>query len=500
MLDVSREELLEEYVRRNPNFLQREVGIDFKRYCTTPKGKFHVKQHGFLANGSRNKVVCCSRRSGKTKGIVAKICDTAIREDGALCLYIAFTAMQAYEISWEMFRTTLQEQGVAFKENNTHKRIMLKGNRSIIQLAGVDKRRELVKFLGKRYNIVVIDECQVFPHSLFKDFLVSVLGPAGWDVGNAPLILAGTPNASCSGPFRDAWLGTGKFRSFKRFHWTVHDNPFIRELSGKRVETILAEWAYDHGLHPSDPKYRREALGEWVRDELSLVYQFREDRNIHDGLPELTGGHVWQHVLGIDTGYTDADAIVDLAFCPEVSPNVYLAEEYVQKKSGWERLKVELKRFYAEYDPIAVVMDSSAGGGKFAEDIVSMTGIPVEAADKVSKQAFIGLFNGDLRTGKYKVPMGAKIIEDFLRLEWEWDGQVRKMSKVYHGDLSDANLYAWRKCYHYLHEEEEKGVTPYDRLIRRWKEARKDQVQNELDQMAQHDQYRQFLYGGESVH
>lgn len=498
-MEVTRQEVIEEYIRRNPTFFRMNDALDFRTYCTTKKGKFHEKQFEFLTDEAKNKVICCSRRSGKTKAIVAKILDTMLRRDGALCLYIAFTALQGYEIAWDMFRCTLHEKGVEFKENNTHKRIILKDNASMVQFGGVDKRRELFKYLGKKYDMVVIDECQVLSHSLFKDFLVSILGPAGWDVGNAPMILAGTPNASCTGPFKDAWDGAGQFRSFKRFHWTVHDNPFLPELAGKATKRILAEWAYDHGIREYDPKYRREAGGEWVRDDLSMVFDFNEARNVYERLPDLPKGLSWQYVIGVDTGYTDADAMVVLAFCPEITPNVYLVDEYVEKKSGWEKLKKELKRFFEMYEPISIVMDSSAGGGKFAEDLVSRSGLPVEAADKISKQAFIGLFNGDLRTGKYQVFQGAKVIEDFMRLEWEWKGQIRKFSDRHHGDLSDANLYAWRKCYHYLHEAKEEKLSNYEKMVKRWKHFRAEEVQAELDQMEQRDQYSQFLYGG-SIH
>ena len=495
---LSKQELLAEYIRRNPHIIGGK-GIDFKKFCTTPKGRLHVKQHDFLKDDARLKVLDGSRRGGKSMALAGMLVNEAKRNDKALVFYICFTATQAYEIIWEPLKETLSYFGIRFKENNTYKKIRLLDNDSVIQLGGIDKRRELQKYLGKKYNLIVIDECQLFTQSLFKDFLVSILGPAGWDVGNAPMVLSGVPNASCVGPFKDAVDGKGQFKSYKHFHWTVNDNPFIEEKTGRKPKEIVKEWADDHGLKLTDPKCRREAFGEWVRDEQSLIYDFDESKNIYFSLPNLPSQFQWSYVIGVDSGYTANDAIVVLCFCPDFTPKVFLVEEYVQSKSGWDILHKEINMRAKKYNPIAIVVDSAFGGKKFSHDLSVRYNLPVEDAEKTEKQAFIGLFNGDLRLGNYQVPPDALIIEDFSRSEWEWVGTIKKISNLFHSDLGDANLYAWRKCYHYLNQGDAQELTSYEKMLMDFKEARREMVENEIERDQMMKNYDNYLFGGDTL-
>jgi len=119
--------ILQEFIRRNIHYLDdTPTGFSYKKFCTTPKGMFHVKQFEFLKDESRTIAVSCSRRSGKTMGLLARMIDTALNSPDGLCLYICYTATQAYEIIWEPLKRVLNDFGLEFKEIIQRKQSRLK--------------------------------------------------------------------------------------------------------------------------------------------------------------------------------------------------------------------------------------------------------------------------------------------------------------------------------------------------------------------------------------
>jgi hypothetical protein len=207
------------------------------------------------------------------------------------------------------------------------------------------------------------------------------------------------------------------------------------------------------GIDESDASYQRETFGLWVEDEDSLVYKFQKSSNIVSALPpsnELT------YIFGIDIGYNDADAIAVLGYHAK-EKHVYLVEEKIVRKQDITSLVQDVKKLQTKYEPVKMVMDAGALGKKIQEEILQRHGLNIEAAEKTRKVEFIELLNDDFRTGKFKTLPGTVFEEDCMLLQWDRESKIRnpekpKVSDVYHSDITDAVLYGWRECRHFLAE------------------------------------------------
>jgi len=161
--------------------------------------------------------------------------------------------------------------------------------------------------------------------------------------------------------------------------------------------------------------------------------------------------------MGIDIGWDDADAIAILAYSNN-SEHVYVVEEWVHAKQDITALADQIKIMQKHYNPSKMVMDAGALGKKIQEEIRNRHALPVEAAEKKRKLEFIKLLNDDLQTGKLKYKEDSIAAEDYNMIQWDADKSTNgKMviSTIFHSDISDAVLYAWREARHYSYEAPE---------------------------------------------
>ena len=274
-------------------------------------------------------------------------------------------------------------------------------------------------------NEVLVHNCQSFKPYI-KELVEDVLSWAMKDVSGT-LCLTGTPGPIPAGYFYE--MSTKKNAKVGQHKWTLLQNPWIKKKSGMDPEDILAEERARKGITESDPTYRREALGEWVKDDNALVFRFDPKKNIVSQFPtDLV------YIFGVDIGFNDADAISVIGYNYS-SNNVYLVEEVVQDKQDITTLVGKIKDLQAFYKPIKIVMDAGALGKKIQEEIRNRHGINAEAADKNRKLEYIELLNDDLRTGRFKTFAGSIFEQDSNILVWDYEGSVKKVSDRTHSDV-----------------------------------------------------------------
>lgn len=420
--------------------------FDIESFCFGP-------QRAFILDESRLKTGLCSRRAGKTVGCAADLLFTAKSIPGITNLYVTLSRKNAKRIIWkDLMRINTkfalggivdnQELSITFKHDE--------GEESVVYITGAKDAEEIEKFRGLALYKVYIDECQSF-RAYIKELVDDVLEPALTDY-NGFLILIGTPGPIAAGYFYDCCHSDG----FAHHHWTMRDNPYIEIKSGMTVDDILARIRKRKGISEVDPTYRREYLGEWVHDSNALVYKYDVKKNNYNNLPQ---GDM-NYILGIDIGYDDADAIAVLGYSFN-SPGVFLVEEFVQNKLTISDLAEHIKVLQTKYNPVKMVMDAGALGKKIQEEIQQRHGLVIEAAEKARKVEFIELLNDDLRTGRLKVKPDTKCAQDFMLVQWDFEKSTnakRVISDVYHSDITDAVLYAWREARHYAYEPEPEVV------------------------------------------
>lgn len=446
-IEVNRDALIAEIRRRQALKVDDEPKFEFNSYCFKSQIDF------FKGDGPRFRTAVCSRRAGKTVGIAADMIDTCLKENNVICLYLTLSKRNARNIIWSDIQKILDDHKIEAKINQVEMSILFK-NGSKINIEGAKDRSEVEKYRGWKLRKCYIDECQSF-RSYIQDLVNEVITPALRDL-RGELYLTGTPGPIPSGYFYDC-SHSPKWYNHK---WTAHDNPHLNNLPElahyepnmpkKDLDITLAEERELKGITELDPAYRRETFGEWVHDVDSLVFKYNKDTNDYNVLPKGE----YTYIMGVDVGYNDADAIAILAYSKDHN-KVYLVEEFVKAKQTISQLADAIKEIDAAYGCVKKVIDAGALGKKIQEEIVQRYGIQLEAAEKQRKIEFIELMNADMRKGILKAKASSRFAEDCALVQWDRDKSTPdklKVSDMYHSDINDAVLYAWREARHFLYE------------------------------------------------
>lgn len=400
------------------------------------------KQLEFIQNGAKRKTAVCSRRAGKTKGIAHDLIKSASSVDEGDFAYITLNRRQAKKIIWRDLIRLNKKYELGARPDNSELTLTFPTGVAI-HVSGAKDESEIDKFRGLALRKAYIDEAQSF-RPYIKDLIEDVLEPALIDY-NGPLALTGTPGPVAAGYFYECSHNP----EWSNNSWTIHDNPWILQKSGKTAEQTIEDVCKSRGVDRNHPSIRREFYGEWVYDYESLVYHFSKDLNLYAELPN----EKLIYIVGIDLGYQDSDAIAVLGYSPTTNV-VYLVEEVITEKQNITSLVEQIKEVQTKYEPVRMVMDAGGLGKKIQEEIRTRHGIHTDAADKTRKFEFIELLNDDLRTEKLKAPVGSAFEEDSYLVQWDFTNPEKpKVSDGYHTDIGDAVLYAWRECKHYFKQD-----------------------------------------------
>jgi hypothetical protein len=414
--------------RRNPD---RRPAFDLAR-------ALFGKQLPFGLDNSRFQTACCTRRSGKTVGLLAKLLKKAESTPNSVCLYITLSRINAKRLAWDILKSLNSEHQLGGEANESELCLTLP-NGARIYLTGCADMGEVEKFRGLALAIVVIDEAQSFPTLLLQRLIDEVLMPALMDFAGL-LVLVGTPGPVPVGYFHAACHS----EEWSPHSWTVFDNPWIQRKSGQTPQQLLDAELKRRGVTVDDPVIQREWFRKWVSDPNALVFRFDPATNTRPAKRHT------QHVIGLDFGFDDADAIDVLGWSEHVR-EVDLVYEWVGAKQNITALCERVQKVYDTYQPLAVVADTGGLGKKIAEEITARTGIPLEAADKLRKLEHIEWVNDALRTHTLFVPADSRFAQDALLLELDRTNPEKpKISDRFHSDTADGLLYAYVKALHWL--------------------------------------------------
>ena len=396
------------------------------------------QQLPFGLDESRYQTAVTPRRAGKTYAIAAKLLSVALKKSGCTALYITLSRLNAKRIVWE----TLKEMNRAFSlggEAGEADLCISFPNGSRIFLSGASDKGEVEKFRGLALGIVLIDEAQSFPAYL-EQLVDEVLVPALTDYAGV-LALVGTPGPVPIGYFHDKVVSP----HWSHHGWSVFDNIHLARKSGRTTHSLLEDELKRRGVSADDPVIQREWFGRWVLDTNSLVFRYDAAKNSREPKQHQ------HHVIGVDLGFDDADAISVLGW-DDNAPEAELVHEWVGAKQTISVLMAKVQAAYDTYKPQAVVADTGGLGKKIAEEIQSRTGIPIEAADKQRKLEHIELLNDAMRTGKFFAPAASRFAQDCMLVEWDRTNPEKpKISERFHSDICDSVLYAFMRCLQWLY-------------------------------------------------
>ena len=479
-LSLTSREILEAYAVRNgltggqKNVAQKHS--EKSRMLNLTKNLF-PEQLNFINDKSKRKAAICSRRSGKSYAAGRYLIKECLEADGTMCVYIARTREAAKRILWSSLKEANQRFRLGIKFNNADL-VATFPNGSQVMFTGANDASDVDKLRGAAFSLAVLDEAAFFNINL-KELVNEVLTPALLD-RDGSLVMISTPNSSCYGFFYDV---TEKgFYNFSVHRWTVKNNPYMQHA----VRAIQKD--IDNGiLNPSDPSYKREYLGVWVRDNQEIVYNYSQD-NLFEDRPV---SDEWEYVLGIDLGYHDATAFVVVAWTPDY-PSLYVIDEYKQSKMLTSEVEEKIHRFMCDYDFTAIVMDTGGGASKMVmETFKQRTGLPIKPAHKSGdKVGMIKLMNSELKACNIKVKRGMELLTEWDKLQYNKAGTAE--DRRFDNHLSDACFYAWQESRHYLYEElgyePEKGSKEYFRRL-------EDEMEQKLLEEEHEEHYDSEVWG-----
>lgn len=421
------------------------------------------KQRVFAEDGTRLKVALCTRRAGKTYGAASLLFAASDLYPGATIPYIALTRRSAKRIMWPVLRRIKDAHGI--EADLLDSSLLIKRpNGAEIECMGADMVNFIDRLRGGAYPVAVIDEAQSFGEHL-RELVEDILQPAMLDY-NGTIVLIGTPGPTCSGVFYEASQGKGGFSVHK---WSVLDNPhipnaadFIKELKAKK------------GWTDENPTYRREWLGEWVEDPDALVYKYKRIRNDYAKLPQELD---WNRILSLDYGWNDQTAFGITSYNYK-SPKVFL--EHVEGHSEWipSQIAARLGQLIERFKPSKIVADTGGLGKSITEEMIRRYGIPVMAAKKTDKQAYIHLMNGDLIDGNYLIHDSLENVKaQMLALQKADDGTEDPNLP---NDLCDVALYGYREAKAYAFEPE---LKPPKTQTEKWEREAEKLLTDDVDRM-----------------
>ena len=395
-------------------------------------------QRALVLDSATIKAVLCGRRAGKSFACVEYALASALANPGTFSLYTALTRSSAKRIAWDEpnvgLPAMLARAGVEGKLDNTELSCTLP-NKSKIYIMGADDKKMPDRTRGVAFQIAIVDEAAFFAPDHLLNLVWNILRPAMLD-RRGTLVLAGSPGIIPKGLFYE--ITTGIKKGWSVHKWNIYDNPHIRD-----PKAYLDEERQLHGWTESNPTYRREYLGEWVRDEEILVFKL-SDTNLAP-----TPDNISNLVLGIDFGFNDSTAFVVLGTISKTN-KVYTI--YAEKESGLTPSQVGEQVICLEqkFGGFAQIVGDTGGLGKgYAEEMRRRFSIPILPALKSDKQGAIELLNGELRDSNLFVDPTTcqKLLDEVQVLPWRYNTATkwREIDPRYESHCADAWLYGYRQ-------------------------------------------------------
>lgn len=401
------------------------------------------EQRQVASEQKRKIAVLTPRRSGKSYLCCSLMIAHCQKHDNSRCLYLGLTFSSIKRIAFDIVLEICNKFDIKVIPNKTDLSFEFE-NGSKIELSGADSHVAAAdKFLGAKFDIIVIDEAASFNPSTLDYLIDSVLMPTLIDK-RGKIILVGTPRRVESGRFYN--VTTAKPKDWAFFTWNTTQNPYIAKQYLEEIE----EMKKSNPDIEKEPFFVREYLGEWCKDITDNVYKFNPNINL---ISELPKGE-WRYVLGVDIGWVD-----DCAFClcgwRKYDKTFYIISAFKAPNLLIDEIANRIKMYIGEYAP-TIVCDTS--NRTVAEELQHRYSIPIIAAERTNKDDWIEVMNNEFILKKIKVLDGAEqYIKEAEKLQWEYLPSGKRIEHPEHPNhLTDSSLYAFRFAYPYLERAEVK--------------------------------------------
>ena len=346
------------------------------------------KQYAAYIDNSILQCVVCSRRAGKTTGILEEllvVAETETREGDFL--YLSLNHKHAKSIAYEPFKRRLVKLGfkekIHYLKNDSELTITFLHNNNRVFFSGAESKTVINNFRGYKFHRVRIDEAGTFKYHILQEIVEEVIFPSLGDL-NGNLQLCGTPPPVPGTYFEEAFRDK---KAWSTHYWTFKDNPYVAEGQAQMLDLLMKK----KGWTPDNPKLLREYFGQFIYDLSRMLFKFSYEKNVVTELPFNENDHS-EKCIGVDFGYRDSMAFVILK---EFGGKVYMIECFKKNEltptEFAKEVKDALKRHNITYGKTAA--DPGGLGRAIIEDYRKHHSLNLQDATKTGKGMAIEICN-----------------------------------------------------------------------------------------------------------
>lgn len=416
---------------------------DFNEYRLIKQ--FYDKQRDIMldCNKFRKIITITSRRTGKTT-MNAGLCVFECLTPNSNVAYINLTFTNAVEQIFELIVDYANSIGFPINFKSKSEGVIRFNNGSRIKITGNSNNSEADKLRGFNCRLAIIDE---IGHQRNIDYLVNeILVPQMADYTDSTLLLTGTPSRVPN------HFSTRIFNSdneYKKFHFTMLDNPFI-----PNPRKLIEEEAANKGMGINTPFIRREYFGEFVADLEAIVFK---DYKSYKELPDLTDFNPIGINIGGDYGYKDYNGIVTVIYNKEKA--IVLKEDkfnkanvskIIEKMLSHYDYAIGLNKKYGWNIPVKIYADYNEES--ITKELMIKYKVPAFNCYKYDKAYAIEKLAEMSRTGRLLVPEGGLCADEMEQTLYDRDAKtdaiISELSDDYHPDILMALLYASRRMFY----------------------------------------------------
>lgn len=394
------------------------------------------KQLAFVLSPKRFVAALCSRRGGKTTVCAAYGIQELLSNPGTIGIYLALTDKSVADIFMPAVRPLIAKYAPQARINADE---IVFPNGSKLIIAGANNVVKIESFRGLKLLFCIIDEAASFREKLLHYLVDEIIVPALSDL-QGKLMMIGTPAAHCMGMFYEV-TELGNQGEWDVFRWTAYDNPFMAKQWEADAQLFLTRKKVDK----TNPKFRREFLGQWCADSESLMI-----RPFTVGYPS-TPYHpdTWHTVMGIDFGFNDQTAFSIIGWRKD-APTAYVLETFGESGLSVSGIAAILQRLKSKYNPRKIVGDPAGASKIIIEEFSEKYHIFIDTAQKSNKAHYIEILN-DALINQELILVGnttEELQKEMKSVVWN-DNRTAELEGI-KCDHLDATLYAFRESLEYL--------------------------------------------------
>lgn len=383
------------------------------------------EQIGYVMHPAKRRTNHSGRRSGKTYSVLRWLVAEWDTRPGQTALFVATSQGHAMAIGWEAFRILARDMGWKVEPNKATGAFVFPNGFQLV-FDGAKDRPAADRLRGwPKIWRVNIDECGAFSDEMLQYLVQSVIEPTLADT-NGDLSLSGTPSPLGEGFYDDAMDLYGA-----DFCWDARSNPHLAISGQEYFEQVLEKngWTVDH------PTFRREYLGERVKDNSVMIYPVKFE--VFE--PPPAEGYT---TLGVDIGWDDGFGFVAVR-ARQDQPGVHVLEAFAESHMGFGRAAAVMDRMRRDYKVSEIFIDTAGGGGRtLCESFAMHCNLPAKPVHKAGIRNQIELVRSLLAAETLKGTRGKseQLWGEMRRLPW--DDKRQKHREGYADECVNALQYA----------------------------------------------------------